>query len=98
MLEHHAHVLANLVDVGAGGGDVLPFEKDLAAGRRFQQIQTAQKGGFAGAGRPDDGNFFAGRDGFGDALQHRNAAEGFGQILNLDHFAPASFPPAFESG
>ena len=33
--------------------------RNLAGGRLFQQVQAAQQGALAGAGRADDGNYFA---------------------------------------
>ena len=35
-------------------GDVHALENDAALGGLLQQVQGAEEGGFAGAGRPDD--------------------------------------------
>ena len=68
MLEHHADALAVLGDVQFFVGDVLALEKDLAAVRRFQQVQTAEKRGLSAAGGADDGHHLATADLGGDAL------------------------------
>ena len=80
MLEHHADALAVLGDVQLFVGDVLALEKDLAAVRRFQQVQTPEKGGLAAAGGADDGHHLATADLGGDALQHLQLAETLFQV------------------
>ena len=56
VLEHHADLLAVVIDVDLFVGDVHAFKDNLAAGRLFQQVQTPQKRRLAAAGRADDRN------------------------------------------
>ena len=76
MLEHHAHLTADLVDVGLGAGDLHAVKDDGAGGRLLQQVQAAKKGGLAGAGGADDDHLVAGIDVLGDIVQHQMVAEG----------------------
>ena len=92
VLEHHAHLAADGVDVHLGVGNVGTFKGDGALCRRLQQVQAPQEGGFAGAGGADDDHLFTGVDVLVDVVQHQVVAEGFGESLNVDHFAAASFP------
>ena len=59
MLEHHANLLAMVVDVDLFVGDVYAFKDNLAARRLFQQIQTPQKRRLAAAGGTDNRNDLA---------------------------------------
>ena len=90
VLEHHAHVLAQLVDVGALGGQLGALVEHLALLRDFQKVQAAQERALAGAGRADDGNDLALLNLFVDALQHVQLAEGLVQIDDLNHRPSAS--------
>ena len=92
MLENHAHLAADLVDVGFGTGDFNTVKGDAAGGWLLQQVQAAQEGGLAGAGGADDDHLVAGIDVLGDVVQHQMVAEGLAQMLNVDHFDAASFP------
>ena len=53
LLEHHAHLLPVEVDVAAFVSDIHAIEEDLPTGRDLQQVEAAQKCGFARAGRAD---------------------------------------------
>ena len=55
------------------------LEDDLAAGRLLQQVQAAQKGGLARAGRADDYDLLALLDMLVDTLEHLMVAKGFVQ-------------------
>ena len=92
MGEHHAHLLAMLIDVHLFVGDVHAVEGDGAAGGNFQQIQAAQEGGLAGAGGSDDDHLIPGVDMFTDVIQHQIVPKGLTQVFNVDHFDAASFP------
>ena len=92
VLEHHAHLLADLVNLHFGVGDDRVFKGDGACGGGFQQVETAQEGGLARPGGADDHHFFSGADVLGDAVQHQVVPEGLGQVFNVDHFGAASFP------
>ena len=86
MLEHHTDALTVLGDIQFGGGHVLLLVKDLAAVRRFQQVQAPQKGGFSAAAGADDGHHLTPADGGGDPLQHLQLTEALFQILrSQDH-------------
>ena len=54
MLEHHPHLLADLVDLRLGIGDLCAVEGNGPLGGGLQQVETAQEGGLAGAGGADD--------------------------------------------
>ena len=54
MLENHAYVLAELIDVRSGRGNQLSLETDFSGGRFLQQVQAAQEGAFTGTGRAYD--------------------------------------------
>ena len=49
MLEHHADVLTNLVQVDLRVGEVELVDNHLAAGDVLELVQASQKGGLAGA-------------------------------------------------
>ena len=59
LLEHHAHAAALDVDVDFQVAEVVPFKKDVAVRRVFQNVETAQESAFAAARRSDDGDLFA---------------------------------------
>ena len=96
MLEHHAHLLAVLVDVHfhhfALGvlhllfGDVHPVEENGAAGGLLQQVQAAEERGLAGAGGADDHHHVSPVNVHGDAVQSLDGAFVivFLQVLDLD--------------
>ena len=84
LLEHHAHAAAVQVDIDLSVYEVRALEVDGAARRVLQHVQAAQKGAFAAARRPDDGDLFALLDLIGDIVQHGQLAELFGEVLHLD--------------
>ena len=92
MLEHHAHLLADLVDVHLGVGDLRALKGDAAAGGRLQQVQAPQEGGLSGAGGPQDHHLLSGINMLIDPIQHQMVPEGFAEVFNVDHFDAASFP------
>ena len=104
VLEHHAHLLANTVDVGFVHLGALKF--DAAGGGNLQPVQAPQKGGLAAAGGSDQAHHVAAVNINIDALQHVQsgggqlcarllfAAVGFCQAADfqnfIGHFEPAS--------
>lgn len=104
VLEHHAHLLANTVDVGFIHLGALKF--DAAGGWDLQPVQAAQKGRFAAAGGANQADHIAAVDVDVNALQHVQsgggqlcarllfAAVGFCQAADfqnfIGHFEPAS--------
>ena len=87
VLEHHAHFPPVEVDVHLLVGDVHAVKKDMAGGRRFQQIQAPEQRGFAAAGGADDRHDLAGRDSERASVERHDAAlEFFGHILYADEF------------
>ena len=92
VLEHHAHLPPDQVDVGLGVGDGGALKGDGALGGGLQQVEAAQEGGLARAGGPDDDHFLPGIDVLGDVVQHQMVPEGLGQMFNVYHFDAASFP------
>ena len=85
LLEHHAHLLTVLVDVLALslGADVHAVEEDLAGGRRFQQVQAAQKGALAAARGTDDGHDLVLFKINADVLEHVELMEALAQVNDL---------------
>ena len=77
MLEDHAHLPPDGVNVHLGVGDDDAVEGDRAGGRLLQQVQTPQEGGLSGAGRADDHHFLPRGDVLVDVVQHQMVAEGF---------------------
>ena len=92
MLKHHSHLLAHLIDIALGIGNQSILKPDFARGRRFQEIEAPQKGGFAGAGRPHHNDLFALLDFLIDAAEHPMVSKGFVQVFNDYHLPSASFP------
>ena len=86
MLEYHAHFLSVHVDVRIRRGDVLAVEVDAAAAWSLKQIERAEEGGFAGAGRSENNNNLAFMNFGADAAQNMVASKGFFQILYTDHY------------
>jgi hypothetical protein len=84
-LKHHAHLPAMAVDIYLGVGDILTVKEDAAAGGFLQSVQTAQEGGFAGAGRTDNDYNVTFVDVEVYIFEHRHFAEAFLQIFNLDY-------------
>ena len=90
-LEHHAHFLADLIDV------CFPVQRDvvehnLPARRLFQVIDAAKQGGLAAAGGSDDDHHFFFFDIQVNTLQYMQVAEtlfqarNFNNILSFCHF------------
>ena len=59
VLEDHADLLPEPVDVGMRPVDLFFLEPDFAGGRFFEQIQAAQERALAGTGGSDDENHFS---------------------------------------
>ena len=92
MLEHHAGRGAEGGELAVGAvappGAEAHFtlaDADLPAIGIFEQVDAAQEGRFAGAGRPDDRDDGAALDPERDPFQHVDWTEGFPQIVDLDH-------------
>ena len=98
VLEHHAHLLTVQVDVDTLCGDVFSFKEDVSAVGYFQQVQAAQEGALAAAGRTDDGNDLSFGDVFADALEDLKLPKAFmkignvDQIIGISHLFLISFP------
>ena len=84
LLEDHAHVLANLVDVCLGARDGLAVDEDLAGGGLLEAVDAAQERGLAGAGRSDHADDLAGVDVDVDAAQDVVLTEVLGETLDVD--------------
>ena len=83
-LEHHADVLAQLVDVAALGRKVLAVEPDVARVRGLEQVEAAQEGRLTRTRGADDGDDLARIDGQVDALEHLERTEALAQALDAD--------------
>ena len=87
MLEHHAHLPPDGVDVHLGIGDLGAFKGDGAGRGSLQQVEAPKERGFARAGGADDDHLFAGMDVLVDVVQHQVVPKGFAKSLNVDHSA-----------
>ena len=65
-------------------GDLVPSDEDLARRRRLEQVDAAQQGGLARAGRPDDADDLARVDVQVDVLEHLELPEGLVQVPDRD--------------
>ena len=92
VLEHHAHVLTYLVNVGVRSGDLLAVKGDGAGRGLLQQIEAAEEGGLAGTGGADNDHLLARLDVLGNVPQHLVISKLLAQIVNVDHFLSASSP------
>ena len=91
LLEHHAEVLAQFLDLFAAGGgavgaqgDLFAANDDAAGGRRFQKVDATQHGRFARTRAADDRHHIAFVRGQRDALQNLQRAKGFAQAVDAD--------------
>ena len=86
VLEHHAHLLTMQVQIHLVVGDIHAFEQDRSARGCLQQIQTAEKGGFARAGGADDNHDVTTVDIHGHTVQRLDLAFFIilFQVLDLD--------------
>ena len=84
LLEHHAHVLTDLVDVVLRVVDVHAVHSDEAAVDLLKAVDGAQHGGLAGAGRTDDNDLLAAMHIEGNVLQGRHLAEELPDVLDAD--------------
>ena len=78
--------------------DIHAVENDLPIGRRFQQVQAAQKGALAAAGGADDADHFLCVERGADIIENRQLAEALGQVADFDHFIFCHEPSSFPSG
>ena len=69
--------------VKALGYHILAVVENFAGGWNFQQVDAAKQGGFAGAGRADDGGHVTLFHGEINVPQNLMAAEGLGQVVHL---------------
>ena len=91
VLEHHAGLHAHPLHLVArelfAGFELDPLGADLerAAVGHLQQVDAAQQGALAAAGRADQGGDAAFGDGHVDLLEHQVAAKGFLDLFQADH-------------
>jgi hypothetical protein len=69
VLEHHANILANAIEIGCGSGEVFTVYQDRACARFFEPVATAKQRAFTGARRPDHENQLSFVDTQVDALE-----------------------------
>ena len=81
-LENHADIAAQHLHIGLFI-DLLPFEPQLAPGRRFQQIQATQESTLPAPGRADNGTHFSVLDLHIDISQYFDLAERFLQMFDF---------------
>ena len=92
MLEHHAHLPADAVDIHLRIGDLRAVKGDAPLGGDLQQVQAPQEGGLSRAGGPNDHHLLPRVDVLGDVIQDQVVPKRLGEMFNVDHFAAASFP------
>ena len=98
LLEHHADVFTDFVEVGLAVGEEVSVHLDLSARGRLEEVEAAQEGRFAGAGRPDHADDLPLAHLEVDAPEHLQRAEVLAEALNpyLCHCG-ASFRSAWKS-
>ena len=62
LLEHHAHMFAELVDVGARSRDFLPLDENMTARRFLEQVDATKHRRFARARRSEHDDDLAALD------------------------------------
>ena len=82
VLEHHADLAADLVDLLQVVGELDAVDDDLALLVLLQPVDAADHGRLAGAGRPADDDALAARDVQVDVLQHMELAV---PLVDVDH-------------
>ncbi|ENO96781.1 proline/glycine betaine ABC transporter periplasmic protein [Thauera phenylacetica B4P] len=97
VLEHHRQARADLLQLVrvldhqlalavAHQRHLLARHQDAACGRAFEEVDAAQPGALARAGRADDADHVARVRGQRDALEHLVVAVGFVQVFDADLF------------
>ena len=94
-LEHHPHMCPVLRRICPALQHVFPVVEDFSRGRSLQQVDTAQKRGFSGAGGADDADDVSVADCKIDVFQHFMRPEGFGKMVNLQNRIRHLIPPPF---
>ena len=85
MLEHHAHLLAVLIQIDLFIGDIYTLKNDAAFGGNLQQIEGAEQGGFTRTGGAYDDHHLALVDGQVHMVESGDLrAELFHQALDFD--------------
>ena len=85
-------MLPDFVNVDLRVRDQLTVKPDLAACRRFQKIQAAQKGTFAWTGGTHDNDLFSLMDMIAHSAQYMIMLKFFMQVFNDYHSYAASSP------
>ena len=105
MLEHHAHVLTNLVQIGFLVGHVVTVHNDFPGGDFFQPVQAPKEGGLAGAGGSQNHHDLTFADVGGYVLEDFQLAEILLQMGNVNFHivlihghGSVSFPDALPDG
>ena len=86
MLEHHADILAHLVQVGLFIGQVVAVHDDRAAGDLLQPVKAAQEGGLAAARGAQHDNDLALINISRYIAQNLQIAEVLLQMLNMNFY------------
>ena len=84
LLEYHADMAADEVDIGALGRDGLSVDGDVSSGRLFEPVDAAQERGLAGTGRSDDADDLARLDLEVDAVEDQVVAECLLELRDFD--------------
>ncbi len=92
LLEHHADLLAQAAQVGAGGVEVFAIDLDHTVVDRLQAVEGAQQGAFARSAAADDRHHLAFLDAQVDAFEHMVVAVVFMQGGNSKKRHAVSFP------
>ena len=85
LLENHSHFLSDTVYVDLRIGDQLIIHIDLAFRHILKQIQTTQKGTFAGTGRTNHHDNLSLTDMLVNSVKYGQISKFFMQILYFDH-------------
>ena len=92
MLENHAHLLPNQVDIAAWRINMLAVNPDFPFTWFIKQIETAEQRALARTGRSDDDNLLADINMCIDIPENTAAAKIHAQTFNGYHCGATSFP------
>ena len=88
-LKHHAHLLAQIIEVDARQGDVFAVDHHRPRLRHLEQIAAAQQGAFARARGPDDEHQLARGHAEVHPMQHGQGAVSLAQLAQLQGWSHA---------
>ena len=92
LLKHHPHLLPQLIDLAQVLHHRDPLDDDIPLRRDLEEVDAAQEGGFAAAGRADHADTLALVHMGVDPLEDLEFPEILVEILYVNHFYASAFP------